>query len=176
MSYCLRNGTIKRCNERPLTHTTKRLSVPFSISASVPKYIIQPLRGHLKHFRWWKKLKWAKAVTFHVLFNVLTCHHKSVTLLNQNIGNYTVCKTNRFFILHYVQKVCIAFWKQKTSVTVTEQRRWLFVLYWDLGSNNNSWAYSGSSGYTGISTDRTATAASLLICPSESSLLAWTSS
>lgn len=109
-----------------------------------------------------------KSVTFHVLFNVLTWHHKSVTLLNQNIGNYTVCKTNRFFILHYVQKVCIAFRKQKTSVTETEQRRWLFVLYWEETWDQASTAgLTGSSGDTGISTDRSAAAAPRLIRPSK---------
>lgn len=119
----------------------------------------------------------SKKVTFRVLFNVLTCRHKSVTLLNQNIGNYTVCKTNRFFILHYVQKVCIAFRKQKTNVTETEQRRWLFVLYWEETWDQTITAgLTGSSGATGISTGRTAAAAPRLICPSRNSLLAWTSS
>lgn len=54
---------------------------------------------------------------------------------------------------------CILKTEDKCDGDRTEEMVVCSILGGDLGSNNNSWAHSGSSGYTGIRT-----AASRLIC------------
>lgn len=72
-------------------------------------------------------------------FNVLTCHHKSVTLLNQNIGNYTVCKTNRFFYFTLCTKSvhCILQTEDERDDDITGEMVVCSLLGGDLGSSNN---------------------------------------